>query len=95
MIAHNKEFKDIAISLDGSSFYGCTFRRCKMTYSGLLPVTLEKSTFDNCEWAFDGAAMNTANLLKALYAAGAQQMVEATFDNIRGTAPQSGSMKLN
>src|SRR5215467_11516087 len=69
MIARDQTFEDITVCLDGSSFYGCTFRRCKLQLSALLPNFLVGCNFDNCTWEFGGPAANTVAFMTALYRA--------------------------
>jgi hypothetical protein len=85
MIARNQTFENLAISLDGGSFYGCTFNKCRLQFSGLLPVHLEGGNkFENCKWEFAGPASTTIGLMSALYKAGARDLIEATLRVIRG-----------
>jgi hypothetical protein len=84
MIGRNQTFENITISLDGGSFYGCTFSRCRLQFSGLLPVVLEGGTFNECIWEFLGTASNTVAFMTALYKAGARDLIEGTFRTIRG-----------
>lgn len=90
MIARNQTFEDVTISLDGGSFYGCSFHRCKLQFSGLLPVILDGSHFDNCHWEFSGPATTTVWFMSALYKAGAHEIVEGTFQAIRGEQTSDG-----
>jgi hypothetical protein len=84
MFADKQAFKDSKIVLDGSSFYGCTFTRCVLVFSGVLPVTMESNVFNDCHWEFAGPAQETLLFLSALHGAGAAELVETTFDRIRG-----------
>jgi hypothetical protein len=84
LFARKQKFENVTIFLDGSSFVECTFDNCTLIYSGLLPVALDTSSFNNCRWEFSGAAQNTVGLMAALYGSGEQELIEATFDNIRG-----------
>jgi len=84
MIAHDETYEENTISLDGASFYGCTFRRCKLIFSGLLPFTLEGGVYHDCNWEFAGPAANTIAFLPALHKAGAHDLIEGTFRTIRG-----------
>lgn len=43
-----------------------------------------------CTWHIDGPAGEAMRLLSALYKMGATDLVEATFDNIRGKATKPG-----
>lgn len=90
MIAQNQTFEDLTISLDGGSFHHCIFRRCKLQYSGVLPVALEGSNFDNCTWEFDGPAATTVWFMSALHKAGARDLIEGTFRIIRGEQTSGG-----
>ena len=84
MFARKQKFENVTIFLDGSSFIECTFENCNLIYSGLLPAALNTNSFNNCRWEFSGAAQNTVGFMADLYRAGAQELIEATFDNIRG-----------
>ena len=83
MLAKGQRFEGARISLDGSSFYDCVFARCTLIYSGVLPVVMDNNRFDDCAWEFQGPATNTMSFLKAVYSAGASQLVEQTFESIR------------
>jgi hypothetical protein len=87
MITKDQTFKEVIISLDGNSFYGCKFHRCKFQFSGLLPVHLHRCQFDNCTWDFAGPAANTLSFLRLIYNAGASDLIEETFRSIRGERP--------
>ena len=84
MFARKQKFENVTIFLDGSSFIECNFENCTLIYSGLLPAALNTSSFNNCRWEVSGAAQNTVGFMADLYRAGAQELIEATFDNIRG-----------
>jgi hypothetical protein len=84
MIARNQTFENITISLDGGSFYECTFSGCRLQFSGLLPVVLIGGAFKDCTWEFTGAATTTVLFMTALYKAGARDLIEGTFSTIRG-----------
>lgn len=87
MIARNQTFSDVVVYLDGSSFYDCTFERCTVVISGILPATLHNPRFVNCTWRAAGPAETTINFFASLYKAGAKDLVEATFEQIRGNRP--------
>jgi hypothetical protein len=84
MIAKNETFTEVTISVDGGSFYDCTFNRCRLRVSGLLPVTLEGGIFNDCNWELVGPAANTLGFLSVLYKAGARDLVEGAFRLVRG-----------
>ena len=84
MIAENAVFKGRKITIDGGSFYSCQFVGCTLVFSGLMPPTLEGCNFNACSWQFSGPASNTIAFMTALYAGGAEDVIENTFRNIRG-----------
>ena len=84
MIADKMKFKGKKIVLDGGSFYHCKFDGCILVFSGLLPVTLDNNSFNNCSWEFSGPASDTIAFMTALYASGAKDLIENTLQNIRG-----------
>ena len=88
MIAYDQVYKDAKIHLDGASFYRCRFERCEILISGLMGCDLVEPRFVDCKWTVTGPAQNAFQLLSALYAAGAIDLVEATFDQIRGKRAQ-------
>ncbi len=90
MIAEKMAFEGKNIVLDGGSFYACQFNRCKLIYNGMMAVTFDECSFDNCEWQFAGPALNTIGFMQALYAVGAKDLIENTFQNIRGETVEQG-----
>jgi hypothetical protein len=52
--------------------------------NALLGCTLVDPQFVNCRWVVSGPAQTTFELMAALFRAGASDLVEATFDQIRG-----------
>jgi len=101
MIAHHKKYENISVSLDGGTFVGCEFTRCRMIFSGLLPVTLEGGRFSECQWEFSGPAAQAIGFMAAIYAqgGGGAELIEKTFENIRknatGQARPGDSVTLN
>ncbi len=90
MIAEKMAFEDKTIVLDGGSFYACKFKNCTLIFSGVLSVTMDGCSFDDCEWQFSGSAENTIRFMQALYAGGAKELIENTFRNIRGEDIEPG-----
>jgi hypothetical protein len=87
MIAYDQVFTDAKIHLDGGSYYRCRFERCEIVINGYMGCNLVDPRFIDCRWTVSGPAQNTLQLLSALYAVGATELVEATFDEIRGKKP--------
>jgi hypothetical protein len=94
MIARNQTYSDITVHLDGSSFYDCVFERCTVSYSGVLPTVLQNPRFVDCKWQVSGPAHNTVGYLTALYRAGARDLIEKTFDSIRGKGAPTPAAKV-
>ena len=89
MIALNQTFQDLTIALDGGTFHGCTFVRCRLRFSGLaMPDLGGGNRFDSCEWDFLGPAGNTLAFLQMLHQDhGGSEMVENIFARIRQQPP--------
>jgi len=87
MIARNQTFSDVTVHLDGSSFYDCTFERCTVVFSGVLPAVINNPRFVDCRWEAAGPAEMTIRFLTSLYKAGAKDLIERTFEAIRGKLP--------
>lgn len=84
MIAYDQVFNDAQIYLDGKSFYRCKFNRCTIIIHGFIGCTLVDPQFIDCKWSVAGPAQTTFELMSALYKAGATDLIEATFNQIRG-----------
>jgi hypothetical protein len=87
MIASDQVFTEAQIYLDGSSYYHCKFHRCTIVINGMLGCTLVDPQFVDCRWVVSGPAQTTFELMAALYRVGAHDLIEATFDQIRGKPP--------
>ncbi len=88
MIALNQNFDGLTITLDGGTFHGCTFTRCRLRFSGMLPVELGGNHFDQCEWDFVGPARETLAFLQTLYHdQGGVELVEKLFGVVRERMP--------
>ena len=83
MIARDQTFSDLTIFLDGGTYTGCTFERCKFVVSGILPIYLVGNKVIRCRWEFAGPAANTIRFMTSLYAGGAHHLIEQIFDTIR------------
>ena len=88
-IVDTADVADSAVIVDGCAFYNCTFRSCVFVYCASLPLVMENNRFEGkCRWEFDRAAKATIDFLATMYRAGATQLIETTFDAIRGARPQ-------
>ena len=89
MIAYDQTFTDAVVYLDGGAYYRCKFERCTIIITGYVGCTLVDPMFVDCVWTVKGPAENTFSLLSALYRAGARDLIEATFNQIRSGVPTS------
>jgi phage FluMu protein Com len=80
----DRTFTDLIVRLDFHDFSNCVFSRCTFVYGGFGPVSLSSCRFDECKWTFADAAGNTLAFLALLYRSGVIDLVEATFQSIRG-----------
>ena len=72
------------VSLDGERFDGCEFRDCRLVYAGGKAPVFNDCKFVDCEWRFDGAAGQTLDHLRAMWAAGAKAQVQGMIKEITG-----------
>lgn len=79
--------KDVLV--DGAFIDNSTLTNCKLIFQGAKPFRAENSSFIDCDWAIEGYAALTVDVLKALYSAGgsAQQKVDQIVEHIKGDAP--------
>ena len=83
-------FTNARIVLDYNEFERCTFITCTLVYNGNGGVGLVNSNIDNCQWVFEGPAGNTIQFMHGIYVAmgaGGRELMEATFESIRGKRP--------
>ncbi|HEY2475912.1 MAG TPA: hypothetical protein VGI19_14075 [Candidatus Cybelea sp.] len=78
-----QQFLRTRIELDNASYEDCTFTECEILYSAKGPVHAKALVFIDCTFSVAGAAARTVNLLADIYQF-APDVVEATFDSIRG-----------
>jgi len=77
-------FTHETVALDGASFAGCEFRKCRLVYSGGEAPRFDGCKFDHCDWRFEGPAALTLEHLKAMWGAGAKATVQAMIKEITG-----------
>lgn len=80
-------FARTTVLLDGSHFSGCTFNDCTLVFRGQAPMGLERCTFIQVRWAFEGPAALTMGLLAGLWRDGGREVVEAMLGGAPGPAP--------
>jgi hypothetical protein len=91
VIALNQRFEDLTITLDGGTFHGCTFVRCRLRFGGLALPDLGGNSFEACEWDFIGPARDALAFLQVLYHDhGGTALVERIFALIRERQPIAG-----
>ena len=91
MLMKNEKIRNTSISLDGGTFENCDFDNCEIVFSGYLPVYLSGCKFGpGVKWSFSGPAANAIQFMQAIYAQGATELIENTFEQIRGNPPKTG-----
>lgn len=84
------KFTNSTVRLDNNQYFKCEFNKCVIEYGGEGPISLDSCSFNGCDWVLVGYARNTLEFLSGMYHGMGdfgQQMVEATFNNIK--KPQS------
>ncbi|AGQ94068.1 hypothetical protein M634_22470 [Vibrio parahaemolyticus O1:Kuk str. FDA_R31] len=82
----NCTFENTTVRLDNTTYKNCVFTHCVIEYAGQGPIGLDSCTFNDCQWTLVGAAQHTMQFLASMYHGMGdfgQQMVEATFNNIK------------
>lgn len=60
-------FVNTRIELDNQTFKDCTFNGCTIVFSGKGPYKLNGCSFNNCQFALDGAATLTVKYLADMH----------------------------
>ena len=79
-------FNHETVALDGERFSDCEFRGCRMVYRGGEAPSFDSCTFDDCDWRFEDAAVNTLAHLKTVWAVGGKAPVQALIKTITGAS---------
>jgi hypothetical protein len=95
MLARGQHFTDARMVVDGDTFEECTFERCTLIYSAMLPTQIAQCHFKDTKWEFAGPARNTLNFLTELYASGGKALVETAISRIRGSGRSPPASPLN
>ena len=62
---HKASFTDQTITLDGTSYIGCKFTKCRVRYGGGL-TDLQYNNFNSCSFEYFGAADRTVAFAKEM-----------------------------
>jgi len=90
MRARNCTFRDATMHVDGQSYRGCRFERCRLIYSGGdLPRMIE-CVFVQCHWTLEGAGARTLRLMKAMVERGGsmRELVERSLGLTEASMPE-------
>jgi hypothetical protein len=84
--AENQTFTSTDVRLDSRSFENCVFDKCTMIYRGGPLPLLVGCSFRNCQWLFEGPALQTLKLLSTFHRAGGgfTAVFEELVKKIRG-----------
>ena len=83
-------YNGVRVSLDNQSYKNCVFKNCIIEFGGTGPIALDGCDFNQCQWVFTGNAQNTLNFMRLMYhnmGDFGKSMIEATFNNIKDSAP--------
>lgn len=86
----DRTFEDERIYVEGQTFTGCTFRRCRFVFTGVaLTHHMTANTIEGFSVEFEGPALNTVGFLQGLYATGGEEraFVEDVIDAIQSGRP--------
>jgi hypothetical protein len=75
-------FTQETLQLDGESFEGCEFRKCRLVYTGGEVPKFTDCRFDACDWKFEGPAARTLEHLKVVWGAGGKALVQGLIKEI-------------
>jgi len=70
-MSEKKRVADQIIKLDYTDHRDTVFERCKMIYEGGRPPSLINCDFIECEFIFEGPALNTAHFMASIAHGGA------------------------
>jgi hypothetical protein len=82
----NQHFLGQTIEVDAAFFDRCVFQNCIMVYRGGPPPVFFHSTFENCQWKFEGYAAFTLEYLSTLAVTlppDQRSLIDAILDNIK------------
>ena len=87
-------FANEEVLLDFHEYEQCKFRDCRFVVLGHGPFTLNQCEVVNCAFNFAGPALNTIQIMNAMYHNNGEQgrqLIEGIFENIRKTNPAAQS----
>ena len=89
MKAKSCTFRNAVVHVDGHSYHGCRFERCRLVYSGGDLPSMVDCEFLRCRWTLDGAAARTLRLMKAMTVRGGSMraLVERSLGLVERPAP--------
>lgn len=76
------------IKLDYATLSDTEYRGCKLVYEGGRPPSLQNIDFIECEFIFDGSAMNTLHFLFMLAHSGDTDLVVKKMLGLSNWGPQ-------
>ena len=83
LVAKDRTFEDVNITLDGAHLTGCIVKKCKVHYNGGEIPTLAKTSFQDCKFLFGDAAERTLRFLSHMYRSGNQKTIDGLFELLR------------
>lgn len=83
LVAKDRTFENMEITLDGAHLTGCLVKKCKVYYNGGKIPILSKTSFQDSNFLFGDAAERTLRFISHMYRSGNQQTIDALFELLR------------
>ena len=91
----NQTFRDQELDLDGNEFVNCKIENCTLVYRATGKVNLVGNHVSSPKFVFRDSAADTIAFLSTLYQLGLTDLIEGTFNNIRGKSVSGDDDILN
>ncbi len=78
-----KEFADERVVVDGEEYETCTFKGCRLVFTGGAVPMFYDCAFPDSRFELTGAALSTIGFLTAMWTIGNEAFVNGLFDAIR------------
>lgn len=78
----DENFEDRELLLDGNEYLRCIVKNCRLIYSGGELPQFKDSTFDSCQFIFDGSARRTLHFIGMLNVTGAKPIIQEMLKSV-------------
>ncbi|MGY9050177.1 hypothetical protein P775_28555 [Puniceibacterium antarcticum] len=83
-MAEQKVIKSEVVELDYKKFENLTFENCTLVFKGGRPPELTDVTISECEFVFEGSAMNTVQMMQLIAHGGDGALVVNGMLDLKG-----------